>query len=886
MTTAREPADSAALPVALEGRGEFRSVSGLTRREVIALLSSIAATGLVGCGSGSPTRPGTTPPPPPPPPPGPPAGLTQVTGSVALPSGSTLSLSSLSLKVMGQSVALTGSAIGAIGVAPDAPTLAMVTDANGNGILAGFIDGSLGGSQAITAQSTGVVLTWFLAGGPFLPPTVKSQVLAMLTADPAMTTLGSVMAQRIAANPLAVAQGDAQIATALSSALSSLAAGGGGSVVAPSARQANPPILAVTPVTDQGGVSVSSDNTIVGVDLANSYQRPLMVYVYETQTNTGGTVTDVVPAKLIAGPIPMGEPTQLTAVGGIAALLGLSVPFRPFTINPIPLALDGASDATTYEVVVLGPSANGVIPPFFSAPRYAAEVAGWNAQIDQLFYRTWYVDLVYAFLLELTGFASVLPTSPNLVAAGPTTQKFSALPFSGSGGTSLPPSLSTLTSGATTLLQTLGATSGLTSQYQGTASSLMSSVNAQVLNAVNSVDWQASLKTGTNFVNKLASPFAGYQSNKSISKLFNNLANADRGVLWTAVVDKAQVSITPANSTLSPGEQVALTVVLSPDLISTYEFDWSTSSTTATLSAVGETNQGSAINTQKLTVDLQTTSADTTPIVVTVAVYDLASGHRTFLNRASVTVTMLQHATLTPATVVLAAGDQQTFTVAVSGTLPPGAKYVWSVTGGSGSIGGVGNVTTTVPNIAYTAVTKGTDTLSVQVADSTNHLLAKASATIDVDPDAFIRFTIAGTWLEFGNGPQNGAYTFAGGDGGRFQNAAPGLDAIILTYGLVGPDQSVAFEFTIAAGAPFTVGELFTHFTVAPQHAGLFQISLAMDFNNVGNAGDTAPNSGTGTATIDAIDQLSDGTFVVQYSFSIQNGIGGTLFGNGAGQFE
>ncbi|MGH7594334.1 MAG: hypothetical protein ACRELE_10860, partial [Gemmatimonadales bacterium] len=326
---------------------QLESLSGLTRRQVLILFANmVAASGgisVLGCSSGTPT--GSNPPPPPNT--GTNTSLPQVNGTVVLPSGSTLSTNTLTLQSMGQRIPLPSAAFG-IGVSPNSPSLALVTDTHGNGIMAGFLDVTGAIPPAITPHSTGVVLSWFALGGPFVPANLKAQLLSLLDADPTMSTLGGVMASRIAADPLAVVNGDAQIATALNTALDALNNGATSTISPESLRDDPPPTIKVSPTVAQGGVSVRLDNAIVGVDIANTYRRPVQVYVYEVQTKTligtSEVPTDISPAKLVAGPFDMGEPTAFTALGGLLAFLAQPAPFKSVTLGPIGLGLDGTSD--------------------------------------------------------------------------------------------------------------------------------------------------------------------------------------------------------------------------------------------------------------------------------------------------------------------------------------------------------------------------------------------------------------------------------------------------------------------------------------------------------------------------------------------------------------
>ena len=152
--------------------------------------------------------------------------------------------------------------------------------------------------------------------------------------------------------------------------------------------------------------------------------------------------------------------------------------------------------------------------------------------------------------------------------------------------------------------------------------------------------------------------------------------------------------------------------MLSSDLTSTYEFDWSQDSPTATFSAVGETNVGKSITTRQPTVNLITTAEDKSPIGVQVVVFDVANGHKALVGKAGVTVAILPKTTLSPVVKSLALGATQTYSVTVDATLPAGVQYLWALTGTAGSIGATNLVTTTVPTLVYTAIRKGTDTLT------------------------------------------------------------------------------------------------------------------------------------------------------------------------------
>ncbi|MGH7592667.1 MAG: hypothetical protein ACRELE_02280, partial [Gemmatimonadales bacterium] len=376
--------------------------------------------------------------------------------------------------------------------------------------------------------------------------------------------------------------------------------------------------------------------------------------------------------------------------------------------------------------------------------------------------------------------------------------------------------------------------------------------------------------------------------NGALSKLLANLANADAGLLWSAVVDKSKATILPPGPSVELGGQVTLSVVLSPDLTSTYEFDWSNSSPDATFSATGGTS-GPSIMTEQSSVLLTYSGTAFDPIPVSLLVYDVANGQHAFVTKTATTVLVLATATIAPFNPFLASGDQQTFTVTVDDKLPASVQYLWSLTGRAGSIGAGGLVTTTPPSVQYTAIQQGIDTLSVQVLDAlNNNLIAKTSTQVNVDQDPMkFTATIAGPWNPnpfIIQEPPDGTYSYTGGVGGRFA-VDPGLDAVFFRYDIVGDAEGVTCILVVATGAALRAGETFaTTVSGQPPTPGQFRVTLDPDQVNPTNTV-YGPDATSGTLTIDSLVQTVDGVFVAHYSFRVQNNAGGTIMGSGVGRW-
>ncbi len=70
-----------------------------------------------------------------------------------------------------------------------------------------------------------------------------------------------------------------------------------------------------------------------------------------------------------------------------------------------------------------------------------------------------------------------------------------------------------------------------------------------------------------------------------------------------------------------------------------------------------------------------------------------------------------------------------------------------------------------------------------------------------------------------------------------------------------------------------------------PGTPGTFQVLMHQNLSDPANSTQWVVGT-TGTLKIDALDQLSDGTFVALYSFNLSNGSGGTIVGSGRGTWK
>ena len=838
-------------------------------------LVSLSAFGLAGCGGsggGSSTKSST---------------LGKVSGKVVLPSGSSLTFGGLTVSAMGSDSAVTSIGGYSSPVSSVAPTLAMVLNSSGQPILAGFLDSAIAGTQAISAQSTGVVLTYFSLGGWMLPASSKSALLKLLTANSEMVALGATIAQRVAANPLAVSQNDVQITAALATVLNNLGSSEAAEII--EKPFVGNPLLTVSPFADQSGVSVSADLTTLAVDTINTYRRPVQVYVYEVDKVVAGVDIPVSPAKLAAGPYPLAQATLLPPSTTIGGLLSGPNPYQPTSLSPIPISLDGSADQTTYEVVVIGPSASGVKPAFFSAARYANEVSGWISVIQNSYAQVFFGNILLGLQLEIMGFGPVYELASTFETAVQ-----SAVADAGSSYTS-----PTLSDPSFTPLQLSGSLASLaakTGAFKRIQADLADIAYASESRVIQSIPPAVFTKIATYAYSLIAPYIATYLSGavssyKDMGKTISDLENSDPGVLWTVVIAQNEITLSPATSYNNAGDTVSFTLTLSPDLKSTYSFVWTQTSSNDVLSAVGESNTGISITTQKLSVNLLTSPSDVSPVTVNVTAYDIAGGHKVEVGTASATVNFVPVAKITPANPALAIGAKQTFTASLPSSPTSGTKYIWTLTGTSGSIGGP-SVTTTVPTIVYTAIADGTDALQVQVVNSSGVLIAKGGVQVTVGATPVLNFSFAG---DFGTtiGFPDGKYSYPGVLGTRetlTDNNNNPVDRIFLVYDVIASTVNSEVFMWLPVGQALTIGQTFSY---QGSYAGTFEIFLPESSQGNGATEDPVEEYDVitgavlnGVLTVTAVSQLSDGTNVLQFKFGFTDSAGGTFSGSGTGTWK
>jgi hypothetical protein len=633
----------------------FVSREGMQRRAFamgsLGFAASFSSLGLLGCGGGGDYQTvappsassGTT--------------LVKVAATVALPAGFSAAMTSLRAgNILGtQAVAADGSFQAQ--VIPGTPSLVYVQDASGNVVLAGFVDPSLP-ANTVNAVSSAVALLYFGMDAYGVPSANRSLLLQLLAAHPATAALAAVVAARLAADPQALVDTDAQIVSALKTAVAAIVTSPNGTAAtatvssargARAGRLAASPLAAAAPllVSAQptglvGGTEVIVDTTVNGFAAVNHFRRFDRIYVYQSATSVrdgSGTLvrTPVDPVLAFAGPIDLPSTQQLSLFTALGDLFSGTSPWSPVTSASIPLTLAAGADATDYDIVVLGSSASQSEPAFFSLPQYANVVTTWRTDAQTLWWKLWAIDGLLAVIADAAGVASIVSSSAALDAAAAQLAAITDAAWLAVRAQVLAGDFGAASLAA---LRVAAASDIVSGQLQAALSSIVANVDAAAATALSAASFQATVGLFLRSIVSIGTVALGALGTIDMGAAIKDASFSNQGDLWTATVLKPTVSVNPPSSNVDPGTRVTLTASLPTSILGTVVYDWNQTGTFATLSSssgiVG--NQLSKIPDN--VVDLVTSPSDQGTITVTVTAYQVNGTTYAEIGKGQATVTL------------------------------------------------------------------------------------------------------------------------------------------------------------------------------------------------------------------------------------------------------
>lgn len=988
LPTPEAVAESRRLLRALVTRREFITASGL-------LAANIGGMTLAGCSSGGdgggPT--GTTnPPPTTTPTPAIPEGFATVNGTISLPAGSTLKATDLSVDVGTQVIAVSATGTFTAGVPTSGPSLALLTDTTGNGVLMSmFVAGT---TPTISARTTAVSLFYYATGAYALPPSSMAQVLTLINNDPAIAALERVVATAVAADPHAIINNAAPLGPAITTALGTML---GTSIKTEEPSHlpalAAPTLMSITPSAEQNGVQVNQDPSTTALLVSNTKRRGCKVYVYQVSSETGNQINNLNPVVRETGPIDLASTENLSLITALKDFITFfhgSSPFQPVNLPAIPLILKpSTADKTIYHAIVIASTwkvltQNALEPAFFHDPIYSQEVDTWREDAKSLFYTTVFGDVLFPIICFFGGIG-VIAASKSVVAgviaqaAAAKSATFTRILTQLEAG-----SVGQVKAGIQAVVNDAFSSNLSTAFWKPEILDVVGVAEAKALKAESLVLTQSRWLKGSKMFQAVFAPLfavGAVLDAWDFGAVVYDTFNSDLGSSWTVTLLRQKLNLTPDSPRVAPGDRVNFTVALPANVSGNFVYEWTQTSLFAKLSGVGEANVGTNITTTKRAVDLVTTGSDANPISVVVVGYDVSKSPREEIGRAGTTVTFLYPAEILPSNATLAVNQQQFFSVLVTGQLPTDTVYNWSLIGQAGTLGGQTTRTTNVPQVTFNAANvPGSTTLHVDVVNSTGVRFAKADAPVAVEfpavilpPNAIvglnaqqvysvsvsgqlpngilykwtlsgtagtlggqltqtttvpqvaftagnvpatatlhvdvvtaagvrwakadgavivarapsISFTLAGAW-DPTQQPPNGTYNYPAVSDSRVRLIdEPTVDQIGFVYN-VGSDDTIGVFVAIhvPTGSVIKTGDTFTKYASQVNTSGTFQFLMSNNQTDADapNARQYAP-AGTGTLKFDDVSQLANGTWVVNYSFKITNAAGATIVGAGAARW-
>ncbi len=604
----------------LWGRREFLAAAG-------GALLTVGALALEGCGGGGSSTGGGS-------------GLRSLSGVVQFPAGFNASVGTLTVSNgLGSSTVKTNLAFTAKGI-DTGPSLVYVQDATGKAIFTGFLDPTAN-TNNLNALSTATALLYFALDAYSIPDKSRGEVVKLLQQNAATVALSKVIEQRVLADTFAVDKSDAQIAAAVKVAGDAIK-GGSKAAYRPTlkspTRATIPPLLQIAPAGQQSGFEINQDAASVGFVGVNHYRRYTKIYTYKTGTVDLTDVQHDLPLAIAAiPPISVLSTQNLSLFTALSDIFNSSAPYAPVSSAAVPLALDPATKKTFFDIVVLGSAFSQDEPSFFAAPRYASEVVGWRATVKTLTLKAWFVDILFALLLDAVGVRDIIINDAAIEAA--------ILSLTAIENAAWQTAIARAQQGLFGPAARLGMEAIVTDDLVANAcfSALLKVIGSAQAAAALAVQ-RATFKTYVGvalrvFVNIVVAAF-GALGVGDMADVAHNLQVSNQGDLWTATLVAQTLVLSPTSATIAPGARVTFTVKPPVGLTGVITYSWTQNGTTSTLSS-SDGIVGNSIQTTSTSVDLVTTPSDQSAITVNVtAVLRAPDGATTEIGKAQAIITI------------------------------------------------------------------------------------------------------------------------------------------------------------------------------------------------------------------------------------------------------
>ncbi len=488
--------------------------------------------------------------------PAPSAKVATQTGSVQLPRGSTVSLSSLTVQNSLGTSAVSSAGTFKVPAFTAGAQYAYVTDANGNPMFMGFLGPQ---EPVLNAQTTAEVLVYLALAVYLYPDSVKSSVYASIASTPGFSSVQSAVASAVAGSPVAFAStstaGQSSVTAALQGFLFSLTTPSAQSLplskyVQGSAAGSRPASerrgiqdILVDPSAGQSGLTVLNTSP-VQVSFQQTYLRRAAAFFDQVSygNNSGGN-TVITPAP-ITDVLPEIEIPAVTALKGLKStvvnIANGNYAGAQFQTNPVTLQPVGSSYWTRYQITTVGAGANPGAYDLLTSEQVQAqgqEVMA-TAVLDEFVPLMASLVLPYSQLDSITG----IPLAGNI-----------AKDALNGVATLAPQVIAAVQSGdINKAITVLGTFFHSSSTYQKVILNTLVEA-AQITDAAVQAQWAANFAKAVSAWLNLADAALTVANEAALRY---QILNSDQADIFTVTAVQTNVILTPATATVANGQSV------------------------------------------------------------------------------------------------------------------------------------------------------------------------------------------------------------------------------------------------------------------------------------------------------------------------------------------
>jgi hypothetical protein len=538
-----------------------------------------------------------------------PAAGSSARGSIALPAGSSLDRSKLTVGSSYGSSAVGADGSFAVPARGTGPTFVDVTDAAGKIVLLGTVDPAKPQSSLSTATTATVLLFWAL-GAFTVPGDHFAEVVDLIATTPQTASLATELEGRLAANPTLITDGDAAALAAVLEARDAILAGTaalplgalgpeldgvdtadrgpapvanlvvargqGGRPSVALAAGAGPSVI-IDEAVPKSGIEILANPNGPGIVAQNSRRRDVALFVYQVGSeDANGVRTDLDKPMLVGTPHPVPATRALNVV--VSTLDAFSSAGRsawaPVLSDPIDLPLIAGSAKTFYTVVAIGPTADlATVPALYATTKWFDHVDAWKKAARDLGWRGFLAEHVVP-MLSATIFGAVYAVPTLRITQFESALRTSAEGVLGARGIVDPVALSSRSKALFALVEEAGINASYSRE-------LITEVTQTVGEAELNVERIAAVQARLRLLSKAGLILAiidAVFSAADIGAVAKDLVESSQAETWNVTALEATVRLDPAAGAVSlEAPSVAFTATVKGEPNAIYLYRWSTS---------------------------------------------------------------------------------------------------------------------------------------------------------------------------------------------------------------------------------------------------------------------------------------------------------------------